>query len=121
MVIETRVVRHDEQYGLTQLDCGGVCLWVGQAKQAPGSRMRARVLAREVSIALQPAHDTGINNILPARIAEICDEGPEKVNVRMTIGTANVLLSRITRRSRDRLKLAVGMQVFAQVKSVALM
>jgi len=39
----------------------------------------------------------------------------------MTIGASNVLLSRITRRSRDRLGLAVGMEVYAQVKSVALM
>jgi molybdopterin-binding protein len=31
-----------------------------------------------------------------------------------------VLLSRITRRSRDQLGLEVGMEVFAQVKSVAL-
>jgi molybdopterin-binding protein len=32
-----------------------------------------------------------------------------------------MLLSRITRRSRDHLGLRVGMEVFAQVKSVALM
>jgi len=120
-VIEATVVQHDEHYGLTQLDYGGGSVWVGQVSHPLGSRVRARVLARDVSIALQHAHDTSISNILPARIAEICDEGADKVNVRMTVGASNVLLSRITRRSRDRLGLAVGMEVYAQVKSVALM
>ena len=115
------MVQHDERYGLTQLDYGDGILWVGQVSHPLGSRVRARVLARDVSIALQHAHDTSISNILPARIAEISDEGADKVNVRMTVGTSNVLLARITRRSRDRLGLAAGMEVYAQVKSVALM
>jgi len=120
-VIEATVVQHDERYGLTQLDYGDGILWVGQVSHPLGSRVRARVLARDVSIALQHAHDTSISNILPARIAEISDEGADKVNVRVTVGTSNVLLARITRRSRDRLGLAAGMEVYAQVKSVALM
>jgi molybdopterin-binding protein len=41
--------------------------------------------------------------------------------LRLTVGESQVLLSRITRRSRDLLNLTVGMDVFAQVKSVALM
>ncbi|HLY97116.1 MAG TPA: TOBE domain-containing protein, partial [Sideroxyarcus sp.] len=58
---------------------------------------------------------------LNARIDEIRDEGPDKVIVRMKVGDEHVLLSRITRRSRDQLGLAAGMYVCAQVKSVALM
>lgn len=57
---------------------------------------------------------------LNARIAEIRDEGPDKVNVRLMIGPSHVLLWRITRRSRDHLGLVVGMEVFAQAKSVAM-
>lgn len=120
-VIETTVMRHDEHYGLTQLDYGGGSLWVGQVRQLSGSRVRTRVLARDVSISLQRAHDTSISNILPARIAEIRDAGADKVNVRMTVGDEHMLLSRITRRSRDQLGLAVGTEVYAQVKSVSLM
>jgi len=40
--------------------------------------------------------------------------------LRMSVGSGQILLSRITRRSRDQLGLAPGMEVFAQVKSVAL-
>jgi len=38
----------------------------------------------------------------------------------MSVGSGQKLLSRITRRSCDQLELAPGMEVFAQVKSVAL-
>jgi molybdate transport system ATP-binding protein len=120
-VIEAVVVQHDETYHLTRLDFSGGSLWVGQVQQPFGSKVRARVLARDVSIATQQPHGSSITNILHARIAEIRDEGPDKVIVRLAVGESHVLLSRITRRSRDLLKLSVGMDVFAQVKSVALM
>jgi molybdate transport system ATP-binding protein len=120
-VIEAAVAQQDEKYHLTRLDFPGGSLWVGKVEQPFGTRIRARVLARDVSIATQPPQGSSINNILNARIEEIRDEGPDKVVVRMTVGESQVLLSRITRRSRDQLGLGAGMYVCAQVKSVALM
>lgn len=120
-VIEASVAQHDDTYHLTRLDFAGANLWVGRVNQPPGARVRARVLARDVSIATLMPHGTSITNILAARIAEIRDEGSDKVLVKMTVGESQMLISRITRRSRDLLGLAVGMDVFAQVKSVALM
>jgi molybdate transport system ATP-binding protein len=120
-VIEASVAEHDEKYHLTRLEFPGGQLWVGSADQPFGSVVRARVLARDVSIATQQPYGTSINNVLKARIDEIRDEGPDKVIVRMTVGDADMLLSRITRRSRDHLGLAAGMAVYAQVKTVALM
>jgi molybdate transport system ATP-binding protein len=120
-VIEAAVAQHDESYHLTRVDFSGGNLWVGKVNQPQGSQVRARVLARDVSIATQQPHGSSITNILHARIVEIRDEGTDKVMVRMQVGESSVLLSRITRRSRDVLALAVGMEVFAQVKSVALM
>lgn len=119
-VIDAVVAQHDEAYHLTRVDFSGGNLWVGKIDQPAGSRVRARVLARDVSIAIQPPQGSSITNILSARIEEIRDEGPDKVMVRMTAGESQ-LLSRITRRSRDHLGLVVGMDVYAQVKSVALM
>jgi molybdate transport system ATP-binding protein len=120
-VIEAAVAQQDETYHLTRLDFSGGHLWVGKVDQPFGSGVRARVLARDVSIATQAPQGSSINNILNARIEELRDEGPDKVIVRMQVGDAQVLLSRITRRSRDHLGLIVGMYVCAQVKSVALM
>ena len=119
-VIAAKVAMHDEAYHLSRLDFSGGSLWVSKIERAAGEMVRARVLARDVSIATASPHGSSISNILAARVAEIQDEGPGRVNVRLTVGDENVLLSRITRRSRDQLGLKVGMEVFAQVKSVAL-
>lgn len=121
VVIEAKVAAHDEAYHLTRLDFSGGSLWVGKVERAAGTLARARVLARDVSIATVAPQGSSISNILHARITGIHDEGVDKVVVRMAVGASHVLLSRITRRSRDLLGLTVGMEVFAQVKSVALM
>jgi len=119
-VIEAVVAQQDETYHLTRVDFAGAHLWVSKVDLPFGTRIRARVLARDVSIATQAPQGSSINNILNARIDELCDEGPDKVIVRMKVGDSNTLLARITRRSRDHLGLQVGMYVCAQVKSVAL-
>lgn len=119
-VIEADVAQQDEKYHLTRLDFAGGHLWVSKVDLPFGTHIRARVLARDVSIATQAPQGSSINNILNARIEELRDEGPDKVIVRMQVGESNTLLARITRRSRDHLGLIVGMYVCAQVKSVAL-
>lgn len=120
-VIEAAVAQQDEKYHLTRLDFAGGVLWVGKVQQPFGTKVRARVLARDVSIATQAPQGSSINNILNARIEEIRDEGPDKVIVKLKAGETQRLLSRITRRSRDQLGLCEGLYVCAQVKSVALM
>ena len=120
-VIEAEVARHDEPYHLTRLDFSGGSLWVGKMDHALGSKVRARVLARDVSIATHQPQATSITNILTGLINEIRDEGPDKVMLRIKIGESQVLLSRITRRSCDQLNLFAGREIYAQVKSVALM
>jgi molybdate transport system ATP-binding protein len=120
-VIEAVVAQQDKTYHLTRIDFAGGWLWVGKVDQPFGTRVRARVLARDVSIATQPPHGSSISNILNARIEEIIESGADKVMVRLRVGESHCLLSRITRRSRDQLGLIAGMYVCAQVKSVALM
>jgi molybdate transport system ATP-binding protein len=119
-VIGAKVAMHDEAYHLTRLDFSGGNLWVSKVERAVGEMVRARVLARDVSVAIAAPQGSSITNILAARIAEIQDEGPDRVILRLVIGGEHILLSRITRRSRDQLGLSVGSEVFAQVKSVAL-
>jgi len=119
-VIEAKVAVHDEAYHLTRLDFPGGSLWVSKVERATGAMVRARVLARDVSVAIAAPHGTSITNILAARIVEIQDDGPDRVSLRLAVGDGQLLLSRITRRSRDLLGLGMDMQVFAQVKSVAL-
>lgn len=119
-VIEAVVTQHDSEAALTRVEFGGDGLWVMGTERAVGRRVRARVLARDVSIATERPGPSSILNVLPATVIEVVDDGPS-VNVRLSLAASGVvLLARITRRSREALELRAGRTVFAQVKGVAL-
>jgi molybdate transport system ATP-binding protein len=121
-VIEAVVGAEDERYHLTRLDFRGGSFWLGHVGRPLGARVRARIPARDVSVALALPVGTSILNVLPATLIEISDTGADRVNLQLDIGSAGTLiLARITRRSRDSLGLVPGLQVYVQVKSVALM
>ncbi|HSD39086.1 MAG TPA: molybdenum ABC transporter ATP-binding protein [Rhodocyclaceae bacterium] len=129
-VIDAEVIERDEAYSLSRIAFPGGDLLVGGLERPIGTAVRARLLARDVSIAVDVPGASSILNVLPATVLEIGDAGADKVNVRLLLQAAGqgealknnaVLISRITRRSRDLLALQVGQHVFAQVKSVALL
>ncbi|EGV33867.1 molybdate ABC transporter, ATPase subunit [Thiorhodococcus drewsii AZ1] len=122
-LIEGRVQSHDDNYDLTRVAIPGGTLTVGRLDQATESRIRLRIHARDVSIAIRKPETSSILNVLPARIVEMQEIDRSHLLVKLcTAGEPHPpLLARITRYSRDRLKLEPGQEVFAQVKAVALM
>lgn len=124
-VLEATVAEHDPAYGQSRLDVSGLPLWVGLSEAAVGQRVRARVLARDVSVTLGRAQDSSIVNILPATVLHLRDDGLDTVTLSLRLCEPGAvqgatLLARVTRRSRDALHLAPGQAVFAQIKGAAL-
>lgn len=120
VMIETRLQAHDAD-GLSHLAFAGGVLLVGQRDVAIGTRVRCRIHARDVSLALERPRGSSITNILPARVDAVGPSGtPGQVLVRLVVGDT-VLLARITERSRRELAIAPGGAVWAQVKAVALL
>ena len=118
-VIDARVARHDEAYGLTVLAFDGGELVVPNVDALPGAPVRARVRARDVALALERPGGTTFQNVIEATIEGFTEEFGAIVDVRLAAGHAR-LVSRITRQSRERLRLAPGMRVYALVKAVAI-
>ena len=118
VVFEGRLAEHAEAHALSRIACGEVSLWVSRVARELGAPVRARILARDVSIALSLPGPSSILNVIRAEIMELSDYGPDRVNVRLLAGNVT-LLARITRRSREALSLREGLVVHAQVKSVA--
>jgi molybdate transport system ATP-binding protein len=111
--------------GLQPFSHQDVTLWLStdQADQTPdttGRSARLRVLARDVSLARTPPHDTSILNRLPARITAIETRRPGRQVVFLTLTDGQQLLAEITSRSARQLDLQTGQQVFALIKSAAL-
>lgn len=119
-VLDAVITAHDTHYCLTQLSLGNASLFAPLSLLPLGSRTRIRILARDVSIALESPQHSSIQNDLPARVLDIQITANEPhALVRLAIDDA-VLLSRVTRRAIDKLQLAPNMDVHAQVKTVAL-
>jgi len=118
-VIDTRVVEHDLQYGLTTLVFEGGLLVVPNVDALAGERVRVRIRARDVSLALTRPSHLSILNVLEGSVVAISDENGPVVDVQLRVGEAS-LQARITRRSRVDLGLAEGQRIFALVKAVSL-
>lgn len=122
--LEATVIGHDAAYGLTRLSVDGGELLVPGTWGENGRVRRARIVASDVSLARSPPPDSSILNVLPVRIVGTDGHDGTMVNVVLRLGRdggGERLLARITRRSWDALALSPGAQVYAQVKSIALL
>jgi len=118
-IIEAEIAAHDPAYHLSYLDFSGGRFSVARIDLPIGHQARLRVLARDVSITLQPQTDTSILNIFPALVIGLAENGAARTLVRLDLAGTPVLAG-ITRKSAERLQLTPGKRVYAQVKAVAL-
>ena len=97
-------------------------IWLRNTGLQPGQKVRLRLLARDISLAIQapaPTHSS-IQNLLPCVVKAVApDQHPSQQLVQLQCGDA-VLLARVTARAVHALQLQVGSAVWAQVKSAAL-
>ena len=118
-VLDTRVARHDEDYGLTALAFDGGELVVPNVEGLVGEPVRARIRARDVALALEAPRQATFQNVLEGRVAEVRPDAGAIVEVSVQVGSATVL-ARVTRKSAEALALAPGMRVFVLVKAVSI-
>ncbi|MCW8943476.1 MAG: molybdenum ABC transporter ATP-binding protein [Sedimenticola sp.] len=118
-LFDTHIIQHDENFHLTRLKFSGGELTVGWIDLPVGNQVRIRIHAKDVSLALEPPGPTSILNILPATVTEMEAHGRGRMIVKLDLGGVP-LLARITQKSQANLDLKPGMQIYAQIKSVAL-
>ncbi len=116
-VIEAVVAAQDDD-GLTRLETSAGPIWLPRVSASIGTRIRIRIAAQDVMLALARPQGMSALNILPATVAALrSGDGPGAI-VQLQVGK-DLLLARITRRSATTLGLAVGKEIFAVLKSVA--
>jgi molybdate transport system ATP-binding protein len=111
----------DTQDHLTHVAIDGVGdhqLWVRHIAKPVGSPVRLRLLARDISLTLDPTHDSSILNTLKTEVVGMEETEPGRMLVKLNLGTGT-LLSRITTRSARSLQLSLGQTIYAQIKGVA--
>ena len=120
-ILDGYVSTHDPSYQLTWIGTDAGEIAVTRTDLKVGKKTRVQIHAKDVSISLTPHFDTSIINILPAKIIATHDLDLSQTNIRLQLPDGQTLLSRITRRSAVSLGLSEGMDVYAQVKGIALM
>jgi len=118
-VIEARVAEHDLEMGLARLEFPGGTLYAPDVDALVGERLRVRVRARDVSLALERPAAISMLNVLAGTVAAIGEASGASVDVQVDVG-GTALIARVTRKSATALGLAPGVPVYALVKSVAI-
>lgn len=122
-LLQCKVMEHNQQWGLTRFTLKGMknqpSLWLQQCDLAPGQEVRLNILASDVSLSLSHHEDTSISNILPVTIISMESLPQGLLMLQLQLG-GSILRAKLTQRSVDRLDLKIGQDVWAQVKSAAL-
>jgi molybdate transport system ATP-binding protein len=121
VVLDAIVQDHDDEFKLSSVRTALGDLTIHGRPEHPGTEIRLRINGRDVSIGLTPQEESSILNELPLSVLEIVDTSPSACLVRLgkVAKSEPVLLARITKKSRIRLGIVPGKEVFARVKSVA--
>lgn len=105
-----------ERDGLTLLAFDGGVLAVKKIARPPGAKLRVRLRAEDIVLALEEPRAISANNVLACTVAAVRRWG-EEADVQLLCG-ATRFVARITEASCARLGLAPGTAAFAIVKSV---
>lgn len=118
-VIDARVSAQDLGSGLAHLAFDGGELLTTDLDALVGERVRVRIRARDVSIALQRPRNISVLNCLAGTVVEIGEDSGSNADVRIAVGPTSII-ARVTRHSVQALRLAPGVPVYALVKAVSL-
>ena len=119
-LINASVKEIDEGFGLSRLESGGAIFSVSGTSLEPGTNVRLRIAAHDVSLTLEKQTGTSIQNIFPVTVQEIEAENASQCLIKVSLA-GNPILSRITRKSIQELGIEPGKEMYAQIKTVAVL
>jgi molybdate transport system ATP-binding protein len=119
-VFDATIIEQDESNFVTTVEAPVGELCVNQLSLPIGSKVRLRIAARDISLSLDKPITSSIQNILPAVIDDFTEMPMGQVMLSLKLKQGK-LLSKITRHSFYRLSLKKDLNVFAQVKAVAVL
>jgi molybdate transport system ATP-binding protein len=119
-LFDATVVALDPTWHLALVQCSGMALWLRDTGFRVGQSVRVSLNADDVSLTLEAAKETSIQNHVPVEVVSLQpDTHPAHVWIHLRAQESN-LWARLTARSVYELALTPGMRVWAQIKSVAL-
>ena len=116
-VLDTTVLKHETEFGITLLDFKGQELSVPFQDISPGQGLRVHIHSKDVSLATQPPEGlTSTLNILKTKVKRIVEKAGYSVDIELDAGQP--LLATITRKSLFNLSLSEGQSIYASIKAI---
>ena len=122
-VVVQATVEQRDAHGLLTLQSPMGTLYAHGPAHAPSDRLRVRIHARDVSLALSHHSDTSMLNILPVTVLALRDGAGGQALIELSTGNQpeQRLLAKISYASVARLNIKPGLALWAQIKAVALL
>ena len=115
--VEAKVSKHASD-GITELDFAGSKLFLPKIDAILGSKVYLRILAKDITLAIEKPKKISALNILQGKVDEvILGNGPGAI-VGIEVG-GHRLTTRITQRSLNAMNLKLGQTCFAFLKTVS--
>ena len=126
VVLECNVAEIDQKWHLAKLAFEGGFIWVKDLGWQIGQKRRVRIMAQDVSLALE-VHPSTIQNIIQVEVIEVKDDPDHPASVLVWLKPCDLeknqnnieIISAITKKSLDNLNIKIGTKINAQIKSVA--
>lgn len=118
-VINGNIESHDNKYNLTDINIGNNIISVPQINQSIRSKVRLLIKSKDVSITMERPISTSILNIIECNIIKIKHLNASNILIKLNFNN-QILISKITKKSFDKLELETGKIVYAQIKSIAI-
>ena len=118
-VLETLVLEHDEEFGLTRLDFMGQVLHIPRQNIPVGEILRVHIHSRDVSLSTaSPAGATSVLNILRAKVEKVGVIDLNGYSVDIELDAGRPILATITRKSLANLNLKPGQPIYVHIKAI---
>ncbi|MEO1202438.1 MAG: TOBE domain-containing protein, partial [Pseudomonadota bacterium] len=117
-VVRVGDLEYDPEYDISRATIAGGTLWLPGRHSAGPAGLRVRIRANDVSLVADTAEVSSILNRLDAEIVSIETESAHSLLVHLDAGGTR-LISRITRKSGEKLGIYAGMRILAQIKSIS--
>ena len=118
-VVRATIAGHDSTYGDTMLAFAGGVLQVGKTDLPVGTKVRVRIHARDVAIAVDPPSRISMRNALPTVVKSVTPAEDWLVDVMLECGGSDIW-AQITASAQASLALRPGMHVTALIKAATI-
>lgn len=116
-ILEATVFGRDDELLVAQM--GTQKIWLPDDGETEGSRLRLRILARDVGISAHRLEQVSMLNQLEVTISNLTAKAQDQLLTLSLKGSDQTLLARITGKSVNNMQLSEGTTVHALVKAVA--